>query len=513
MLIGDITRRNAHRYPAKPAIVCGDVTLTWSALDERANRIGSYLLGRGLVPGDRVAVLARNTLEWPEITYGLAKAGLVMVPLNVRSAADEVAYMLDDSGTRAAIVHVDHAEAFAKVVDGLDVVIGIGTDELGVDYEVALATGRDADPTPPTLDTADVMFFLYTSGTTGRPKAVVQEHRRMWAQVLDTSIVTEARHSDVFLALTPFFTAGGVVRTLTWLYLGQTMVIHPRFDPDAALDAIERHRITSTTFIPTMLQRTLQAIEAGNASDLSSLRRVSYGSAPSAPGLPFEAMERLGCELQQRYGLTEVGGQITILSPADHEAMRAGKAHLVGSAGKETPMAEVRIVGDDGEPLPSGEVGEIVIRSDAVARGYWNRPEATAEMFRPSGVWSGDIGYLDDEGYLYVVGRKTDMIISGGFNVYPAELERVISEHEGVDLVAVVGVPDAEWGETPVAVVVAKAGVDAIALEAELRARCREQLAGYKQPRAFDFRAELPLGPAGKILKRELRDDLAGRQA
>lgn len=506
MLIGDISRRNARRYPRKTAVVFGNTALSWAAVDERANRLATYLLGQGLHPGDRIAVFSRNTLEWPEIIFGVAKAGFVLVPVNVRLAPDEANYILEDSDCRAAIVQTEQLATFGKVLDGLDVLVEIGGSAAGFEYDTALEHGHPIDPTPSHLGPSDMSLLLYTSGTTGRPKGVVNEHRGMVAQVFDTTLVTESRHDDVFLALTPFFTAGGMMRTLAWLFLGQTIVIHPRFDPEATLDEIERRRITMTTFIPTMLLRTLQAIEHGPRHDLSSLRRISYGSAPSPEGLAREAMERLGCDLQQRYGQTEAGGQVTILTPADHRDIVAGKAHLASSAGRESPQAEIRIVDDDGEELPRGEVGEIVLRAESMARGYWKRPEETEATFRPSGLWSGDLGRMDDEGYVYVVGRKTDMIISGGFNVYPAELERVIGEDPDVGLVAVIGAPHPEWGETPVAVIVPHADtVDVGALEERLRRRCCGALAGYKQPRVFEFRRELPLTPAGKILKRELR--------
>jgi acyl-CoA synthetase (AMP-forming)/AMP-acid ligase II len=496
MLIGDIPRLNARRYPHKPAVVYEGQEITWSALDERANRLASYMLAKGLVPGDRVAVFARNTMEWPEIDFGLAKAGLVLVPVNVRLAPSEATYVLGDSECKAAIVHSDQVELFGPVLTELDPVIQIGGS--------ALAAGRAVDPAPGLTPDA-VHFFLYTSGTTGRPKAVVNGHRNMIAQALDTTIATEARHDDVMLSITPFFTAGGMVRVLSWMFLGQTMVIHRRFDPEHTLADIARQRVTMTTFIPTMLLRTLQALDSHPEADVSSLRRISYGSAPSTPGLAKEAMERLGCDLQQRYGLTEAGGQVTILTPEDHRAMVAGKDHLVASCGRETPMADIRIMADDGTELPRGEVGEIVIRTDTMAQGYWNRPEESAATFRADGLWSGDLGRLDDEGYLYIAGRKTDMIISGGFNVYPAELERVIGTDPDIDLVAVIGAPHAEWGETPVAVIVPKAGADVAALEARVRQTCRDELAGYKQPRQFEFRTQLPLGPAGKVLKREIR--------
>jgi acyl-CoA synthetase (AMP-forming)/AMP-acid ligase II len=508
MLIGDITRRSARRHPTKPAVICEGRELSWGALDERANRLSTYLLSKGLVPGDRVAVCARNTIEWPEITFGLAKAGLVVVPVNIRLSTPEVEFMAEDAEFSAAIVHSDQVELAGKPLSGLKTVLQIGGSELGQDYESALAEGRDVHATPPQVNADSMHFVLYTSGTTGRPKGVVNVQRGAIAQVLDTTIVTEANRSDIMLATTPFFTAGGMIRTLSWMYLGQTMVIHPRFDPEHVVDSIEREHVTMTTFIPTMLMRTLKVLEEGPPRDVSSLRRISYGSAPVPPGLAQEAMQRLGCDLQQRYGLTEAGGQLTIMTPQDHRDMVAGRTSLLTTCGQETPQSEIRIVGDDGETLPIGEIGEITVFADSAAVGYWKRPEATEATFRPDGLRTGDQGRLDDEGYLHIVGRRTDMIISGGFNVYPAELERVIGAHPDVDMVAVVGAPHPEWGETPVAVVVPVAGVPTTQLEETLRGLCREQLAGYKQPRGYEFRTEFPLGPAGKVLKRKIRETL-----
>ncbi|WP_016881612.1 MULTISPECIES: class I adenylate-forming enzyme family protein [unclassified Rhodococcus (in: high G+C Gram-positive bacteria)] len=508
MLVGDIPRNNARRYPNKPAVVEGDRTHTWTTVDERARRLANHLLDQGLAKGDRVLVIARNCIEWPEITYALAKSGLVAVPVNIRLAPDELAHVRDDSGARGAIVHTDQVERFGAELNDLAPVLEIGGSVAGAEYETALRGARSTDPTPADLTPDDIQFILYTSGTTGRSKGVVNTHRGMLAQVVDTTLVTEGDRSDVFLATTPFFTAGGMVRTLSWTYLGQTMVIHRRFDPQAVIDEIERSGVTFTTFIPTMLQRTLRILEEGPARDISSLRRISYGSAPVPPGLAKKAMDMLGCDMQQRYGLTECGGQATILTPQDHRDMVAGKTSILTSCGQETPMCSIRIVDADGNELPAGEIGEIVIVSEANAVGYWNRPEQTAEAFRSTGLWSGDLGYLDEERYLHITGRKTDMIISGGFNVYPAEIERVIGHHTQVEMVAVVGIPDPEWGETPVAVIVPRGDVDEDALTAELTALCRAELAGYKQPRRFVYRGDFPLGPAGKILKRVIADDL-----
>jgi acyl-CoA synthetase (AMP-forming)/AMP-acid ligase II len=503
MLIGDIATNNARRYPDKRALVDAGREFTWAQVDDRSRRLASYLVRLGLKPGDRVMVIARNCIEWPEISFGLAKAGLIAVPVNIRLAPDEVAHVRDDCGASAVIIHADHVERFQSELTGLSVALTIGFE-----YESSLAA---ADPTPPPVDVGpdDVAVILYTSGTTGRAKGVMHTHRALLYQAADTNLVTEANRSDVMLATTPFFTAGGMVRTVSWLYLGQTMVIHQRFDPQAVIDEIERSKITFTTFIPTMLHRTLAILEDGPPRDMSSLRRISYGSAPVPPGLARKAMDLLGCDLQQRYGLTECGGQATILTPQDHRDIVAGRTSIGTSCGRETPMCVIRVVDADGNDAPVGDVGEIVIASPANSIGYWNLPDKTAEAFRPDGLRSGDLGYLDTDGYLHVTGRRTDLIISGGFNVYPAEIERVIAQHAGVDMVAVVGVPDPEWGETPVAVVIPKADVqDRDALTDALASLCRAELAGYKQPRRFVFWSEFPLGPAGKILKREIANQV-----
>lgn len=509
MLIGDIARRNARRFGAKPAVLSDELELSWAALDERANRLATSLLASGLRLGDRVAVFAPNIGHWPEMAYGLAKAGLVLVPINARVAASEAAFMLADSGARAAIIHSDLLGTFGEVLAGLDLVVQIGGTEVGRDYERTLADGRDVDPTPAELTPDDLHFLLYTSGTTGRPKGVMNVHRSMIMQAYDTCLVTGSRDDDVMLATTPFYTAGGMIRTISWMFLGQTLIIHPRFDPDRLIHDVEHRGATFSTFIPTMLQRLLARLEEEPGHDMSSLRRISYGSAPSGPELAKRAKAMLGCDLQQRYGCTEAGGQVTILQPWDHDRMFTDKPWLVASCGRESPHAEITIVDDGGNVLPAGEIGEIRVVGETTALGYWNLPEATAATFRADGLYTGDVGRLDDDGYLYIVSRKTDMIISGGFNVYPAEIERVIGAHPHVDLVAVIGVPDPEWGETPVATIVPKGDVSADDLEASLRELCRADLAGYKQPRRFEFRTEMPLGPAGKILKRELQQEYA----
>src|SRR6202045_3389028 len=289
MLIGDIATNNARRYPNKRALVDAERALTWSQVDERARRLAGYLIGRGLAPGGAVVGIARNCLEWAEISFGLAKAGLIALPVNIRLAPDEVAHVRDDSGARAVIIHADHLDRFLGELTELGLILGVrgrsalGTSELVTDYETALAQTQPGagrrDVTPD-----DVAVILYTSGTTGRAKGVMHTHRGLLYQAADTNLVTEANRSAIMLATTPFFTAGGMVRTVSYPHPPQTIVTHQKFDPQSVIDEIERSAITFTTFIPTMLHRTLAILENGPRRDMSSLRRISYGSAPVPPG-------------------------------------------------------------------------------------------------------------------------------------------------------------------------------------------------------------------------------------
>ncbi len=514
MLVGDIPRLNARRYPNKVGIICEGRELTWSAVNDRANRIGSYLRNAGLQPGDRVAMFAPNTLEWPEISFGLSKAGFVLVPLNVRLAPAELEYQAQDSGAKALIFHGSVAEAATAVIAGnSDITIALEIDGAGAapDYERAILAASAGDPTPSDLKPDDLRAFIYTSGTTGLPKAVMHTHRTMLAGCVDQVVMDRSRHDDRYIAVTPFFTSGGAFRTLSWAYQGQTMVIMPKFEVPEVLATVEKYRITSTIMVPTMLQRVVSYLEERPKVDISSLTRIGYGSAPASAPLIESALELLGCDLWQRYGQSEVGGFVTMLSPEDHRQIALGDVSRVNSCGRESMYAEIAVVDDDGKECAPGEVGEITLRSEAVSPGYWNRPEETADRFRGDTLFTNDIAYRDEDGYLFLVDRKNDLIISGAFNIYPAELERVVARHPGVESVAVFGMPHPEWGESPHVSVVVRSqwSGDQAQLEQEIKDLCRAELAGYKQPRGFTTHTDFPLSGAGKVLKSELKKVVA----
>ena len=504
LLVGDIPRRNARRLGSKPAVVCQDRTLSWSAVDERSNRLATALLDSGLRSGDRVAVCSRNCLEWPEIVFGLAKAGLVLVPINTRLAVDEVAHALGVVEPAAAILHHDHVADLGEVfADPLLPVLEIGGGELGRPYDTALTSGWAVDPTPAGLHGDDPRVLLFTSGTTGRPKAAIHSHEGMLMAALDHLILTRGRHDDVCLAATPFFTAGGMMRTLNWTHLGQTMVVMPRFDEAAALALVERHRITTTIMVPTMLARLLDAHNGSH--DTSSLRLVGYGSAPMPTALAKEASGALGTPLFQQYGSTETGGLVTFLSPEHHRRALEGEEHLLASCGMETPLSEIRVLVGPGVEAEMGGLGEIAVRGPSLATGYWGRAQDWAATTDDGWLLTGDVGRQDEEGLIYLVDRKNDMIVSGAFNVYPAEIERVLTSDPRVRLAAVVGAADSEWGERPVAYVVPRRGAPAENLVEDLTDLCRTHLGGYKQPREVHLRDDLPTTAAGKILRRALR--------
>jgi acyl-CoA synthetase (AMP-forming)/AMP-acid ligase II len=510
MLVGDIPRLNARRYGDKPAVIQGERILSWKAVNERANRIGSLLRDAGLEIGDRVAVLSTNVLEWPEISFGISKAGLVLVPVNVRLAVPEIVFLIEDCGARALIFDTSLAGVAGAVLDkGLELAtaLEIGGSSIAAEYESQLMLARASDPTPSTASPDDLRALVYTSGTTGLPKAVMNTHRTMLYGAIDHVQTVGMRSDDRGLAVTPFFTSGGTMRTLSWSYLGGSMVILPRFDEEQIVDHIKRYDVTTTIMVPTMLARMCAHIEDNPGGPFSSLRHIGYGSAPSTPALIKRVYDAFGCDLWQRYGQSEVAGFVTWLSPDDHRRIASGDDSVASSAGKESVYAEITIRDDDGVEVADGEAGEVVIACDANNIGYWNRPEVTAERFRENLLFTGDVGFRDPDGYIHLVDRKNDLIISGAFNIYPGELERVIAQHPGVHLVAVFGAPHPQWGETPVAAVVRRSdwtsGTER--LEEELKQLCRSNLAGYKQPNRFEFLEALPVSGAGKILKSELK--------
>jgi acyl-CoA synthetase (AMP-forming)/AMP-acid ligase II len=495
----DLVAGSLARTPGKAAVVAGDRVLTFAEVDARIDRLGAALQEHGVRPGDRVALLAANELEYLEVQGACLRYGFALVPLNVRLAVPELDFILRDCAPALLVAGRGREEVVAALASDArpDRVLGLG-DPTGLpSYDEALASAPA--PLDPPLDPALIATILYTSGTTGRPKGAMIDRAGFSARVLINSVELRVRAHDVHLAVLPMF---HIAAFLTYAHVanGATLVMLEEFSPEAALAEIERAGVTTTCLVPTIIAMLTNHPDRPGR-DLSRLRLVIYGGSSIDPEPLRAAIAAFGCEFHQQYGMTESGGQ-TILRPEDHDPADVPRLR---SAGTEAVGVQVRIVDDEDRPLPPGEPGEIVCRAASLMVGYWNRPDATEEALRGGWFHTGDIGLRDERGYLHVTDRRNDMIVSGGENVYPREVETVLVDHPGIAEVAVVGVPDALWGHVVTAVLVGTEAPDDEALVEWARAR----LASYKVPRRWVRVDDLPRNVTGKVLKHELRARLA----
>ena len=493
-------REFARSQPAATAVIDGDRTLTYAALDDRSSRLARAMLDGGLRPGDPVAVLLGNRLEYPEIAAGLAKAGLPMVPVNPRYTAAEVSYVVQHSRAKALVVDSALAEIGAGAhVDRVLEIGGpaAGSAGLGEDYDAVLSgVGRSDDPRVPVAET-DPFCIAYTSGTTGKPKGVLISHRSRCLTFFATALEWGLGPARRTIAVAPMYHGAGFAFAYAALHTGGTVSMLRAFDPQALLAMVERDRPHSVFLVPTHAQ-LLRALgdDAIRAADTSSLETLYFNAAPMAQELKLWVMDTLPhIGLHELYGSTEAG-IISNLRPPDQR-------RKVRCVGPPWFMTEVRVVDADGNAIEGPGRGELYSRSPYLMNGYLDDAEATAACTTDDGFLTcGDIVDVDVDGYLYVVDRVKDLVISGGVNVYPREVEEVLFSHPAVADVAVVGTPDETWGEVVTAVVVARAGA---AIDAEaLHEHCRTDLAGYKVPRRWTFTESLPRNAAGKVLKREI---------
>jgi long-chain acyl-CoA synthetase len=482
-------------------LTCGARTITWAEMDARASRVGA-----GLAAQDRVAFIDKNGPEYFEVLFGGGKANVVNVAVNWRLTPGEMAYIVNDAAARVLFVgpdflgHLDEMEPSLKTVAKIVVIGGHGRHEA---YEAWTGRHPADDPHAPTAP-GDVAMQLYTSGTTGLPKGAMLTNANLGALVPHVGPWWSFDDTSVNLVCMPLFHIGGSGWALVGMAVGGHSILFREFAPAEILEALERHRVTNALFVPAMLQ-FLGGVPGAAARDYSALRSIVYGASPITNDVLVRAMHTFRCPFVQVYGLTETTGAITQLPPADH-ATEGPRAHLLRSAGKPFPWVELRVVDPaSGAECPRGAVGEVWTRSVQNFKGYWARADETARAVTGDGwLKTGDAGYLDDEGYLFLTDRVKDMIISGGENVYPAEVENVLAEHPAVADVAVIGVPHERWGETVKAIVVPRPGAEARA--DDIIAFARERLAHYKSPTSVDFAASLPRNPSGKLLKRELRE-------
>ena len=509
MTLDEIVRRNALRFPAKPALLTDTGVRTWAELDARVNRLARALRRRGLERGDRVAILLGNCAEYFEVYFGCARAGLIAVPLNYRLTVDEMTQILRQAEPRMMVMGVGDDEK-SRILEGRITslrdrsVVGASNAD---GYEATL-NGASAEPLAPEASDSDPFAIFFTSGTTGLPKGAMVAHRNLEANAFNQFVADGSRADDVNLVGTPIYHMGAVFMAVTYMMLGCTQVILPQFSAASWLRALERHRASVALLVPTMINALLNEPSLA-AHDLSSLRLIFYGGGPMPQAVLERALGAFRCGFTQGYGLTETL-EATFLVTVDHvlngtEAQR----RRLSSAGREAVGADVRIVDEAGRDVGVNVVGEILVRSRSVIRGYWRQPELTAEALRGDWFCTGDLGYLDEDRYLFVVDRKSDMVVTGGVNVYTKEVEAVLYRHGGVRETAVFGIPDDNWGEMLVAAVAARDGV--ILSESELIDFCRDKLAGFKRPKRVILMPELPKNASGKILKRELKTQVSGR--
>ena len=461
----------------------------------------------GLLKGDRVAVLLHNGPEFFEAYFACAKSGAIFVPINNLFQQKELMQVFQYIEPRFLI----YDDEFSGIVQStlpelkfLEFPIALRSQSAGrKNYGKLIDRGDGKEPNVDIADDDIVNIFL-TSGTTGRPKGAMRTHRHDVSNMMSSALELGIRHDDRALFLFPFYHVT-YADNLRHILMANTIVIRRegKFNPEKVLDILSAERITTCQFVPTMISAMLQAENPGRY-DLSDLRLIIYAASPMPVELLKKAMNRFTCQFVQMYGQTETGPCTTVLRPEDHmlEGSEAQTARLA-SAGRAVFNYEIRIIDGMGSDVATGEVGEIIVRSEAMTVGYWNLPEKTAETIKEGWLYTGDFGRFDEDGYVFIVDRKDDMIISGGKNIYPREIEEVIYTHEAVLEAAVIGVPDDYWGEAVKAIVVLKEGMSAT--EDEIIDLCKKTIASYKKPRSVEFVQQLPKSPTGKILKRVIK--------
>jgi fatty-acyl-CoA synthase len=501
---GALIERCGLAYGPQTAVVCGDRRITYTEQLARVRQTGRALLDLGLEKGDRVAVLMTDRPELLDVYYGALWAGLAIVPLNAKASASDHAYILSDCGARV-VVHdgskadlVDSARAEAEHVLSVDEQAVLS----GGAYLPNLVAKQPDGEGRPEVTPDDRYGIFYTGGTTGRPKGVEHNHRAFVAAMMSEMLELGLGERDRFAHVAPLTHAGGMFVLPVWLR-GGTNVILGGFDPERFKSAVATEEITSSMMVPTMLYVLMDSLKNGNEG-LESLSTVIYGASPIGRERLLQAIETFGPIFSQLYGQTEAPNQLCVLRKSDHaQAIETGDHTPLSSCGRPVGIADVRLVDDDLKDVPHGEAGEIVAQGPHIMRGYWNRPEETAAALRGGWLCTGDVAKADRRGFVYIVDRKKDMIISGGFNVYPKEVEATLFSHPAVKDVAVIGVPDDKWGESVKAVVVRDPSVQVDA--AELIAYVRERKGPVLAPKTVDFTEAIPLTAVGKHDKPALR--------
>ena len=499
--------------PDRHAIVFDDMRLTFGEIAGRVNRLANGLAELGVGAGDRVAVMQVNCNEHVESYFASAKLDAILVPINFRARAEELTFMLNDSGVKAIILgqrYQDMLRSIKPELTTLEHQITLEAPGEGfVFYDDLLANASDEERFP-TGDGDDVTIIMFTAGTTGTPKGVMLSHNSFTSYILANVEPVDMDTAEKNILTVPLHHIAGVQAVMAAIYGGRTLVLQRQFDEEGWMKLVQEEKVNRAMMVPTMLKRLMDR-PAFKDYDLSSLRVITYGAAP----MPLEVIKKAIVEFPNTrfinaFGQTETASTITMLPPDAHDIHEGDpdyeqKMKRLGSIGKPLPDVEVRIVNEDGNDVALGENGEIVARGDRLMKGYWNREEATKETLRGGWLYTGDLGYWDDEGFIFLSGRAKDFLKRGGEMIAPEEVEQIIMSHPSVDEAAIIGIQDIEWGERVRAIVVRKPGAELTA--EEVIEHCRPRMAGFKRPEDVVFIDELPRNPMGKVLKRVLRED------
>jgi len=506
-LLGDVVRRQAAERPDQVACRFAGREITYGQLDARASRVAQGLIAAGCGPASRVAILSKNSDTFLEVMAGAMKAGAVLLPVNWRLATPEVRYILEHGQAQVLIAEPEFAEAARAaqdVLSGAARVLIVGDPDGG--YEAWRDAQSAVDPLTP-VSPDDVFIQMYTSGTTGLPKGVQLTYANYAASyaAMNHFDWNQAGPADTTFAPAPFFHVNGMNMIVRTLRVGARLITVDQFRPAEVVEVFERERVTRATLAPAMIQMCLE-VEGVEARDFSALQLITYGGSPISETVLKRARDVFGCNFAQGYGMTEASGPVAMLHPTDHR-----DDSKLTSCGRPLPGLDVAVIRPDGATCDAREVGEVVTRGSMLTKGYWRDPQATARTIVDGWLRTGDAGYFDEAGYLYIHDRVKDMIVSGGENIYPAEVENALAKDPDLADVAVIGVPDERWGEAVKAIAVLRPGAEAD--PAGVIARCRAHIAGYKAPKSVDFVPAIPRNAAGKILRRELREPFWAGQA
>jgi acyl-CoA synthetase (AMP-forming)/AMP-acid ligase II len=502
MDIGSYLAQNARKTPEKLAIDCEGRSYTYKQFNEEVNKLAHGLLRLGISKGEKVALMMKNSDQFVFAFFAAAKVGAVIVPVNFRLTASEVHYILEQSGTVLVFCDDEFEDIITSAREGTNAahVITTGTPKAVGHHSFNHVLSENASNPQIEVSEDDDLEILYTSGTTGRPKGALFDHKRVFNVGLTMMISMGINQEERILHIAPLFHSAQLnLFLISGVVLGATHIIHRDFHPVTTLQAIQQHKITHFFGVPAMYNFMLQVPNASEY-DLSSIKRCGYGAAPMAPELVRKSIDLF--KTDQFYnlcGLTEAGPGGILLGPEGHK-------HHLGKGGKAAFLTEARVVDEEGKDINPGAVGEFVIKGESIMKEYYKKPEETAKTIKDGWLYTGDLATIDDEGYITLVDRKKDMIISGGENVYSIEVEEVLYEHPAVMEAAIIGLPDEVWGEAVCAVIVPKQ--NAVVDEQELKSFCRQKLAGYKVPRKIFIEEALPRNASGKILKYQLRQRL-----